>query len=75
MKVSLLPSTRMRGNGLASKKVQIRYYKTNFTERVVSHWTKLPRQVVELPAALESFKSSGCGIWGYGLGVMRVVLG
>lgn len=67
MRVSLfchVSSTRMRGNGLVSKKVQIRYYKTNFTERVVSHWTKLLRQVVE------SSSSSGTiqVIWMWHLG-------
>lgn len=48
--------SHVRGNGLASRKVQITYYKTNFTERVVRHWTELPREVVGSPS-LESFKS------------------
>ena len=40
-------SARMRGKGLASRKVQIRYYKTNFTEGVVRYWNNLHREVVE----------------------------
>lgn len=56
----------MRGNGLASKKVQIRCYKTNFTERVDSRWTKLLTEVAASPS-LESLKShldvAYVGVW------------